>query len=93
MNTEQNLKFHVTFGTSKKIVKVQSNEEIVDVIFQSFELDEAFDLKYFNKDFEDWVDVEELNAIPPMSRLQVIGRNEFVCLRDCYQVLFNISMS
>ena len=69
--------FHVTFGTSKQIIEVESNEDIVDAIYESFDIEGAVDLKYFNKDFDDWVDVKELTDIPPMSRLQVTSASMF----------------
>ncbi|XP_063952467.1 uncharacterized protein LOC129258791 isoform X1 [Lytechinus pictus] len=70
------LQYHVSCGTSKKQVIIEENATIDDLrvkIASKFNMRRPDSLQVFNKDFGDWLDLEEEDELPPtMSRVKVL---------------------
>ena len=70
--------FLIQFGESRKIINC-SNTELKSKAKEVFNLPFPIILQRFCKDFEEWIDVENLENIPPNSKLQIVkGKNLFL---------------
>lgn len=65
-------KYHVTFEESKKLVNVTKKEDVFVKIVNTFKIQNTmFMLQYFDTEFEDWVDVDDVEDVPESCKLLV----------------------
>jgi hypothetical protein len=66
-------RYHVTYGSEKKIIVTDNKAEIKAAIIQQFSLPEGpFLLQMLDCEFEDWVDIECMTTLPDKCKLHVV---------------------
>nr|XP_002126462.2 uncharacterized protein zf(c2h2)-60 isoform X2 [Ciona intestinalis] len=69
-------KYLVVFNSTKKVITCNKTE-IPDKIMDSFKLDQGFDMKLFDEDFEEWVSISDnLNELPSKGKLRVVTEED-----------------
>ncbi|XP_078495153.1 uncharacterized protein LOC144742432 isoform X2 [Ciona intestinalis] len=67
--------YHVQYKNSKKIVRCKKND-ISDSIAAQFNISDAIMLSQWDNEFEDWVDVDDVNELPNKAKLLVKGQDD-----------------
>ena len=71
-------KYMVELGKTKKIFEQCRRTQLKDKVKEAFDIQGSFQLQSYDKDFNEWGDVTDVETLPPKCQLKVrIGKKRF----------------
>jgi hypothetical protein len=70
-------RYHVTLGSDKKVVNVESRRALSQVLRQEFSVgDKQITLQAWDVEFEDWVNVQDTETLPEKGKLLILIKGQ-----------------